>query len=92
MVLGLEDEKKMDMTNNCSPPTSELSSRGESSFSPWLRPSRNLDDKGGIPFNVSSPENAVSSRSNFLQRLNAGHQDVNLVNSLRKGVSFNAII
>ena len=82
----------MHMTNNCSPPSSELSSRGESSFSPWVRPSRNLDDKGGISFNVSSPENAVSSRSNFLKRLNAGHQDLNLVNTLRKGVSFNSII
>ena len=91
-VLGLEDKKNIDMTNNCSPPTPDVPSRGKSSFSPWLRPLRNLDDKRGFPFNVPSPEKEISPRSNFLQRLNAGHQDTNFVNSLCKGVNLNSII
>ena len=74
------------MVKISSPPSSEPPSNDESSFSPWLRHSRNIDGKGGYTSNMSSPEKEISSRSNFFRGFTAGHQDNDIVNRFCKGV------
>ena len=83
----MEDESNVNVSSNCSPHKSELPSHGDSSLSPWLRPSRDNDEREGFPFEMSSPEKEVSSRTNFLQKFNANNKEDNLLNGLYKGVS-----
>ena len=87
LLLGLHDDRKDYTTKVSSPSSSEPPPNGESSFSPWLRHSRNVDGKGGFSSNMSSPEKEISSRSNFFRGFTAGDQDTDLVNSFCKGVS-----
>ena len=87
LLIGLDDDRKDDTTKVSSPSSSEPPPNGESSFSPWLRHSRNVDGKGGFSSNMSSPEKEISSRSNFFRGFTAGHQDTDLVNNFCKGVS-----
>lgn len=85
--IGIEDERNLEVSSNCSPHKSELQSHGDSSLSPLLRPSRDRDERESFSFDMSSPEKEVSSRTNFLQKFNAGHKEDNLLNGLYKGVS-----
>ena len=89
--IGIDDDTNVDVSSNCSPHKSELPSHGDSSLSPWLRLSRDRDEKDGFSFEMSSPEKEISSRTNFLQKFNADNKEDNLLNGLYKGVSLNVI-
>ena len=86
-LIGIEDERNVDVSSNCSPHKSEIQSHGDSSLSPLLRPSRDRDERESFSFDMSSPEKEVSSRTNFLQKFNADNKEDNLLNGLYKGVS-----